>query len=334
MRTERKNKYLLPTIAVGLIIIIGSVYYFNSFKTKEETTTIKVGYLPIYVDLPLFVAQEKGFFKKNGVLVELQRFETSPDMGTAIVNRNIDAAASIATSVALTTESRDPGKFKVFIVDAATKENYLSSFVALKSSGITKIEMLKGKKIGSFPGPTAVKFGKMVLEKFGIDPSKDVEWVELPANTHIQALGEKTVDALFTYEPIATQAVLEKDALKISQGAVETYIINPWQAGSWVINSSFLKSNPDLSKKFILSIYEALDYMRNNPNEYKDALLPYTKVKLNVANQTPDIPFTKISEVDIQTYQKYADLHTEKGLISKRIDVKTILLPSTFLENK
>jgi NitT/TauT family transport system substrate-binding protein len=290
--------------------------------------------LPIYVDLPLFVAQEKGFFDKRGVQVELKRFETSPNIGTAILTGDVDAGASIATTVALSTESRDPGKMKIFLVDAENKTNYLSSFVVLKESSIKSIEDLKGKKIGGFPGPTATTFGKMVLTKFGLDPEKDVQWIELPASNHLSALESKTVDALFSYEPTSTQAVMEKNAVKLLPGAVESYVIEPWQAGVWVVKDDFLKNHPAVAKNFILAIYDAVDFIRQNPDSAKSSLLKYTAIKLDVARQTPNIPFTKLSEVDVTTLQKYANLHTEKGLLSKEIDVKTMMLPSLCLDSK
>ncbi len=301
---------------------------------NSKTGKISVGYLPIYVDLPLFVAKDKGFFTKHGIDAELKRFESSPNIGASLINGDIDAGASIATTVVLSTESRDPGKMKIFLVDAENKDNYLSSFVVLNSSGIKLMSDLKGKKIGGFPGPTATIFGKMVLEKFGLNPEKDVQWIELPAANHLSALESKTVDALFSYEPTSTQAVMEKDAMKLLPGAVESHIIEPWQAGVWVLRDNFIKQHTEVSKNFILAINDAVDYIRKNPDSAKSSLLNYTAIKLEVARNTPNIPFTKLSEVDLVTLQKYTDLHFQKALISKKIDVKTMMLPSDFMGTK
>ncbi|NJD23501.1 MAG: ABC transporter substrate-binding protein [Melioribacter sp.] len=314
-----------------LVLLVFSILLISCSKNKTNET-VKVGYLPIYVDLPLFVAKERGFFEKRGVQVELTRFESSPEIGTSLLNGSIDAGASIATSVVLNIESRDQGKMKVFVVDAENKDNYLSSFVVLKDSKIKNLRDLKGKKIGSFPGPTAVTFGKMVLEKFGINPATDVEYVELATATHLSALGSKTVDALFTYEPTATQAVLEKNAIKLVPGAVENYIIDPWQAGVWVVNTSFKDKKPELTKKFIMAIYDAIDYMRANPDSSKKALTKYTSIKPEVAKFTPNIPFTKLGEVNLEALQKHSDILMERKVLSKYIDTKKLLLPSDYLK--
>ncbi|MGE5340681.1 MAG: ABC transporter substrate-binding protein [Candidatus Omnitrophota bacterium] len=324
----RKNQSSLMRLILLAIIVIS--VSFTSCKRNVSSNVIKIGYLPIYVDLPLFVAKEYGFFDKRGLKVDLHRFESSPEIGTALLNGNIDAGASIATSVALSIESRDPGKIKIFIVDAENKDNYLSSFVVLKESGIKTLKDLKGKKIGSFPGPTAITFGKMVLEKIGIDPLKDVDFVELAAPTHLSALESKTVDALFTYEPIATQAVIEKNAVKLVPGAVENYIIDPWQAGVWVINDQFKKLRPKDASQFILAIYDAITLIRSNPEVVKKTLIPYTSIKFNIAVATPNIPFTKIGEINLEALQKHADILFGRKILSKYINVKKMLLEQDF----
>ncbi len=333
------KKIIISLVSILGISLLAYFYLFQNKSTKLEDSNniVRVGYMPIYVDMPVFVAKEKGFFERNNVEVEFIRFESSPDMGTAIVNNNIDAASSIATSVVLTIESRDPDKVEVFAVDAPNKENYLSSFITLKESGIESISDLKGKNIGSFPGPTAVKFGQKVLKTVNLEFGDDYSWVELPVNTHITALRNKTIDALFTYEPTATQAVMENSAIKIAPGAIETHILDPWQAGSWLVSKKSLNEKPDLIKRYVKAIYEAIDYMRDqnskDQNKYKDALLPYTSVKIDIANNTPDIPFTKIGEVDLEQYQKYSDMHTEMGLLSKRIDIRQLFLNSDLLND-
>ncbi len=322
------NKKLIITVAALVTIAVATIGIWRSRTTTSVTgeQTVRIGYLPIYVDLPLFVAVENGFFDKRGVTVELKRFASSPEIGTALVTGDLQVGASVAYSVVLSTESRDPGRLKVFIVDSETPENYLSSVVVLKSSGIKTIADLKGKKLASFPGPTAVTFCKMVLEKFGLNPNTDLQLVELDVGSQLTALESKTVDALFTYEPTATQAVLEKDAVKILPGAVESQIINPWQAGVWVVSDDFAKTNPEDAHKVMLALYDAIDFIRTNPAAAKSALTNYTSIKSSVAQATPNIPFAKVGEVDMTAFQKHADILHERGILSKRIEAATLLI--------
>ena len=238
--------------------------------------------------------------------------------------------ASIAYSVVLANESRDPNRLKVFMIDAETKENYLSSIVVPDGSSITRITDLQGKTVVSFPGKTAVGFFKRVLLANRVSPSS-VTIQELPIDSHLDAIESGAADALFTYEPTATQAVIDKNAIKVAPGAVETHVIDPWQAGVWVVKRDWAEQNPEVTRRVVAALYEALDYMRANPRDAKVALSGYTTIRSDVALRTPDIPFTKLAEADYEAFQRHADMLLEDGVISRRMDSKSLLAPSEWL---
>lgn len=310
-------------LAVGVFVTVLLIVVFWMQRPAEppsvSSATLRIGYLPIYVDLPLFVAKERGFFSKRGVHVELVRFSSSPEIGTALLTGGIHFGASIALPVALSTEIRDPGRLDIFIVDSENKDNYISSFVTMPNTGIKTLKDLKGRTVGSFPGPNAVTFCKLLLKQAGLDPQNDVKLVELDVSTHISALSSGTVDALFTYEPTATQAVMEKGAVNFMPGAVERNIISPWMAGVWVVSTDFAKKHPVETRAAIAALYDAIRYIRTNSAEAKAALTPYTSIKKKVALATPDIPFSKLNELDVEAFQKNADIYFQNGLIWVRL---------------
>jgi ABC-type nitrate/sulfonate/bicarbonate transport system substrate-binding protein len=323
----KNTRFWLIVFAAILLVVAGTI--INSLWPARK---IRIAYLPIYVDLPLFVAQEEGLFNKQGLQVELHRFAKSPEIGDALANGQVDFAASIAFANMLINESRDPGNLKAFIIDSETPENYLSSFVVLADSGITTLEDLRGKVVGTFPGPTAETFCKMILAKHGIDASKDLkQFVPLDIGMHLDALSSRKVDALFTYEPTATQAVLERKAVKLVAGAVEREIINPWQAGVWVVRNKFAEKHLGETQKVIATLYEAVDHVRANPLDAKIALSKYTSIKQSVARATPDIPFAKRWEANMEALQRHADMLTDQKVISKKIDTVSLLVPSEWL---
>ena len=326
-----KPSRFFPSFSFFFLLLVLSSYSLIANAQEDTKSKVRIGYLPIYVELPLFVAKENGFFDKRGVQVELERFASSPDLGKAFDAGDVQVGASIAYSVALQTEIKNPDKFKAFIVDSETPENYLSSIVVLKTSNIKSVQDLRGKKLASFPGPTAVTFLKLVLEKFGLNPERDVDIKELEIGSHIAALQKGEVDALFTYEPTGTQAVMQANAVKILPGAVESNVINPWQAGIWIINNKFASENPDRTRKIILALYDAIDYIRLHPEQSKSALLKFTNISEDVANATPNIPFAKIDEVNFDAFQKHADILSQRGVISQKVEARKIIAPKEWV---
>ncbi|MBS1983439.1 MAG: ABC transporter substrate-binding protein [Bdellovibrionales bacterium] len=299
---------------------------------------VQIGYLPIYVDLPLFVAEELGLFKKHDVRVELHKLSKSAELGEALTKGRIDAAASIATSVLLADESRDPGRLRVFLIDAENKRDYLTSIVVRHQSGInTPADLLpiKGvkKKIAFFPGTQLGVFGRLSLEALGVRPDSDITIIELSSDLHIPSLLNKSVDALMTYEPTGTQAVLQDSAVRLVPAAVESLVMEPWQAGVWVVSQALLDKREKEGRAVVEAIYEAVDSIRANPGRAKAFLAKYTSIDPDVALSTPNIPFTKLDEVDLQTLQKQADLHLTKGTIRRKINVGELMIPSRLIRD-
>jgi NitT/TauT family transport system substrate-binding protein len=198
--------------------------------------------------------------------------------------------------------------------------------VALPNSSITKVEDLRGKKVGIFPGPSTLLFFSLVMKKHGLDPKKDVTLIELPPGNQIQALVGGQVNALSTLEPIATQAVLDHKAINFNPGAIEREIINPYHGGVWFLSKELINGNPEVADKVIAACYEAIDYLRVNPAEAKNALLRYTSITPPVAENTPTPSFSKAGEVDLPVFRKYANIVYEGGVVSKPIDPTSLLI--------
>lgn len=293
---------------------------------------VRITYLPIYVSLPLFVAADRGLFARHGVEVELIELATSPLQGTALVTGKTDVAISISYAVALAIESRDPGLFRVFVVDAETPENPLSAMVAMPGSRIARVEDLRGKTVASFPGPTALTFFGLVMKKHGVDPASDARVTELAPALHCQALASGQVDALNTYEPIATQCVLEHGAVKFFPGAIETDIISPWQAGVSLVSTRLLRDRPEDARKVIAAIHEAIEYLRAHPGQAKQSLGRHTRLADRVVAALPSIPFTRAGaagagrEIDLAAFQRHADLLHQAGVVSRPIAAAPLLL--------
>ena len=326
MPLSATRKGLISVLVVALVI--GSVWYFN--HKSSPPPTFRVGYLPIYVDLPFFVALENGLFEKHGVVVEAIEFQSSPQLAQQIVAGRLDAAASIATSNALITESQHEGLFQIFMVDQETREAYLSSLVIGHDSEISDPVDLIDKTIGFFPGPTAATFGQLALEKLGV-PRDSYTRISLPVENHIDALEAGNVDALVTYEPTATQAVMRNGAKKLVPGLVETHVIDPWQAGVWIVSTEAISSREADTVAFIRAIYEAIDQIRADSVFAKRALAPYTPIDADIAVNTPNIPFAKIGEVDIPTLQKHADILQSERVIPQNIQIQSLMLSPDLL---
>ena len=138
-----KKTNLIASILIMLILIIGAIYLF--YPRTEETKTVRIGYLPIVASLPLYTAQENGYFKEQRVDIEAIQLQTSNQIIEALIRGDIDIGVGLSSVPFLAAESKDPGKMKVFSVSDLTKDRPFDYIIADKEE-VASIKNLEGKK--------------------------------------------------------------------------------------------------------------------------------------------------------------------------------------------
>lgn len=154
------------------------------------------------------VAQEKGYFQRHNLDVELINFAGSTDqLLEAIATAKADAGVGMALRWLKPLE----GGFDVKI--AAGIHGGCMRLFATPASGIAKIADLKGKSIGvtDLAAPDR-NFFSIMLHQAGVDPNKEVEWKVFPGDILPVALKKGEVQAFCQGDPLGWLA-RERDGL-------------------------------------------------------------------------------------------------------------------------
>ena len=104
------------------------------------------------------------------------------------------------------------GKFKEKVPIRALAVLYAnkSQWVTVESTGIAKMQDLKGKRIGTgAPGSGTEVIALRILEAYGIDPDKDVRREKLSVAESVNALKDRKIDAFFWSGGVPTAAVTD-----------------------------------------------------------------------------------------------------------------------------
>jgi NitT/TauT family transport system substrate-binding protein len=135
---------------------------------------------------------------------------------------------------------------------------------------------LKGKRIGIFRfGSAADRASRLVLAKFGLDPEKDVTYVQTPGAdpARIAAMMSKIIDAALLNPPYYKHAVA--GGMRILANMMEMDI--PIQHIGLVTAQKSVTANPDLYRRIVKSFLEGIHLMRTNPDLAKKALSKYMR---------------------------------------------------------
>ncbi|MFN7724368.1 MAG: ABC transporter substrate-binding protein [Rubrivivax sp.] len=291
---------------------------------------ILIGYWPIASGLPLYVALERGFFKEAGLQVEGAKFASAQQVAEAMIAGRIQGSANGTASAALAlAEITSPNLFKIICSNPSNRKLVLDQIVVPKDSPIKAIAELAGKKVASGPGIQNVTLAKIILEKNGIT---NPQVIELPIGQHVPALAAGQVDAVYTLEPTGTAGRLKGLTRVLEPGVISKYVLGdpdaPWFGGSASVTTAFLKEKPELARRYIAAYAKAVDWVRKNPDESRKHLDGFTAIEETLAKEVPLAGFTLYNEfkpADIEHFQKFFDVFTERKIFSRRLDVKSLL---------
>lgn len=297
MKSISKYKWLI-LILLGIFL-----YSCNSCNNKIESNKIKIGYLPIVVSLPHYIAKEKGFYKDEGLEIDDAIIKTSNQMSQDVVGGHIDASIHLALVPLLKQMENAPNSAKIFSISAMDGSNHFDGVLVKSNSPITKIEELSGKKVGVFPGTTAKNSFADVFKK-NFPNLLLPTFVELDPPLHIQSLERGDVDALFAYEPTLTLGIVKNNFREIfSSIYVEQYMPNPIGVGA--VNTKWLNDNRKTAAAFFRALDKAVVFMNEHPDEARQILSKATNLDIEVAKVMQILSMSLSTQIDYENLNGY-----------------------------
>lgn len=250
---------------INLICLIIIILFLACSKEKEGNAKIRLG-VPLRVSyLPVFIAEEKGIFKKNGIDVELHIDENLSEL---YAERKLDIICTGLTESILSTSE---GHFSKIIYRFTYS---ITNDLIVSNNSIKDMESLKKKKI-SFEGINSSShiFVQQLLSKKGI---QDGEYfaVNLPMHKVIQELEKGTIDAGHT-TGVSLSEINKKGLSVIGKSSDDPDLL----ADTLVADSAFLEKHKQKVKLLVSSIIEAKSFYDSNPEEGVSVFVNYSKRK-------------------------------------------------------
>ena len=245
--------------AIGLLLLGGCKKAGDtSAPSAGGLTKVRVGYIGITCEAPIFTAVEKGFFKEEGIDVELVKCEWSKYKDVLALG-GFDITHHLIMYFLKPIEQGLDVKITGGIhrgclrVQAATQGN------------VHSVQDLKGKRIG-VPGmgtPPFI-FANRVLGANGIDAGKDVTWRVFPAGELGLALEKGEVDAIADSEPIGTLLLADGKVCNIADQATDAPY-NTEYCCAVIVNGKFLSGNPKAAAAATRALLKAAKWVEANP---------------------------------------------------------------------
>lgn len=220
---------------------------------------VKVGFIGLTCEAPIFVAYEKGFFKEEGLEPELVKcswaqYKDNLALGSYDITHHL--VMYFLKPIEQGLDVRFLGGVHNGCLRVQTGVN----------SPIHKIQDLKGKRIG-VPGmgtPPFV-FANRVFGTHGVDASKDIVWKVYPAGELGLALRKGEVDAVADSEPIGSLLVAEGIARNVE--GMDEATDKPYSTEyccEIIANGKWVDANPDSAARAARAILKGALWVQKN----------------------------------------------------------------------
>jgi NitT/TauT family transport system substrate-binding protein len=238
-----KNKVLL-----GLLLVVALAFGSVSFA-DGNLTPIKIAYHNNIGGASLVaIAQEKGYFKAEGLQPKFVRFSSGPTEITAMLVGDLDVGYIGPGAMFIVME----GRVNYIAVDSIATGDMILAYPGRK---IKKVKDLIGKKVGIYPGTSQEMLLRVAL-KLNKIPYDKVNVVPIPPENQVAAFSTGQLDAVCTYSPYTgqIQTMLPKAPVVLSSKQLYPKFIFPQ---GWLANKDFIKKNPQAVQGFLRAIMRA-----------------------------------------------------------------------------
>ncbi len=140
--------------------------------------------------------------------------------------------------------------------------------VLLARPGITRLDQLKGRHIGVEQTGVGALMLDAAMKQAGLARG-EVRVISMTADQHLAAFEQGKVDALVTFEPIASQIIATGGQALFDSRAIPGSIVDVL-----AISSRALADNPNTLRTLLSRYFSALDHLRLHPDDASRRMAP------------------------------------------------------------
>ncbi len=271
----RRRTLLEATLTATLLLAPGS-RALRARTLEKSRVVLGVGGKPLLYYLPLTIAERKGFFKDQGLEVEINDFGGGAKSLQALVGGSVDV---VTGAYEHTIRMQAKGQDIRAVVELG---RFPGIVLAVKKSVADKVKSakdLKGMKVGvTAPGSSTNFFVNYLLAKDGVAP-EEVAFIGVGAGpTAVAAMKKGEIDAIANLDPVIAKLEQDGDVVVLADSRTEegTKAIfggsNP--AAVLYTRADFIEKNPNTVQALVDAFLAALRWIEKATPEEIAAVVP------------------------------------------------------------
>lgn len=294
MNTKMVRRIALATAsALALTACLSACSFASDGSGADGAGKVRLAINNTAASLPAVVADELGFFKDQGVEIDVTTVtdisKIPPTLGKQYdigfgVQPTLILAASKGIDIAMVSGNA---------ITSEEKPEYV--VMARPDAGIKGPKDFAGKKLGSPTLNGNIHTGTLYwLEQNDVDP-ESVNSLQVPTATMVDQLEAGLIDAAEMQQPYIE---LAREAGMVEAGYALGAVSDPTSMSSWQAERAWAENNLETLKKFRSALDEAIQWISDNDDEARDLLAEFTGLDRDVIGDAPLSTYSTEMSVD------------------------------------
>ncbi len=316
-----KPRYaVVTTLVVRCVVIVAlATMLAGCAPAQPEDNSLKIALIPVLDVIPVFIAQQNGYFAEQGIQVEGIPVKSAQERDVLIQTGQVDGMLTDLISNGLL--NKDSVKVKaVYTARRPYPTAPCFRILAGPATAIVSPADLKGVPIGISQNTVIEYLTDRMLEAEGLKPA-DISVLEVSAITvRYEQLMNGNLKAATLPDPLAQGAIVAGARLVLDD---TKYASQSQSVLSFRVET--LKAKPATVRKFLVAWEKAVKELNAHPDKYQSVLIEQGRVPKSIENSYGMPPFPERSQAGawpVPTQAEIADVVKwlrDKGLVSRDI---------------
>lgn len=226
-------------------------------SSADSAMSLTLGTISWIGQVPIYIAQEKGFYEEAGLDFNLRLFGSGSEYMSAFLTNQLDGVSPVSSeAIIMKAQGKD---YKIVLV----QDNSVGGDGILAKDSIKSVADFKGKKIAVDTSGVSYFFLLQVLKEAGLSKD-DITAVNTEPAAAAAAFQANSVDIAVTYAPYLNQADeavadgrIIYDSSKMPTAITDLYLFD----------TAYIESNPKAVQAFVNATLKGLQFLKDNPEE-------------------------------------------------------------------
>lgn len=265
-------------------------------EIPEDATVLNIGFLPILIYAPMYLALEKGYYAERGLDVRPTPMNSGTDLAVMVSTNDLHLAIS---GVGPAFWNGIDSDLPLSVIAPGHEEGnpVATPLMVGADSEIESVDQLAGKRV-SVNAPGATEYWLHAALKTGGLTIDDVDLQFMAFPDAVTAISTGALDGAMIGEPLATSAVQQGMARILTND----FDVAGVQVTAVYANSDWVEGNEETAADFVAAYLQACRDLVDEPND---------RLNLTIINKYTEVPMELIAESARPTYQVNGDVHID-----------------------